>query len=85
MQITVIQSNYRFLEEYDYRCFYAIKVNGETKISFMDGEPEDANLGRDFSDIYSIPALLQEAYNAGKRGEEFIVKELDISSLDEIK
>lgn len=37
--------------------------------------PEDATLGRDLSDIYCVPAMLKEAYEAGKRGEELTFEE----------
>ncbi|HRW21691.1 MAG TPA: hypothetical protein P5509_06945 [Bacteroidales bacterium] len=41
-----------------------------------DGEPEDANLGRDFSDEFAIGELMQLAYEVGKRGEEFELTEI---------
>jgi hypothetical protein len=31
--------------------------------------PEDATLNRDLSDIYRVPDMLKEAYEAGKKGE----------------
>ena len=34
--------------------------------------PEDATLNRDLSDIFNVPAMLQEAYNAGKAGEDLV-------------
>lgn len=40
-------------------------------ISFGEGEPEDMSLTRDLSDAYNISDLLREAWEAGKRGEEF--------------
>lgn len=40
-------------------------------ISIGEGEPEDMTLNRDLNDVYEIPAMLREAYEAGKRGEPF--------------
>lgn len=59
-------------EKRDYRDAYAISVNGEMLIEFWDGEPEDANLARDFGDCFSIVDLMRLAYEAGKKGEEFV-------------
>jgi hypothetical protein len=64
--------------ERDWRSFLAIEVNGEEKFSVWDGEPEDANLSRDFSACHSIVGLMELAYEAGKRGEEFITKETEV-------
>lgn len=55
---------------------YAIKVEltteaTQTSVGFGNGEPEDMTLGRDLNDAYSISNMLIEAYEAGKRGEEF--------------
>lgn len=65
-------------EDNDYRCAYEIKTEKHT-LSFYDGEPEDANLNRDFNDIFSITDLLVEAHEAGKRGEDltFVGGEID--------
>ncbi len=42
-------------------------------LEFWDGEPEDANINRDFNDVYSITDLMKMAYDAGKNGEDFTV------------
>lgn len=60
------------MKERDYRNAYAISINGEMLVEFWDGEPEDANLARDFSDCFSIVDLMRRAYEAGKNGEDFI-------------
>lgn len=53
---------------------YSITVNGEKRIEANDyGEPEDNTLGRDLNFVYSIVGLMREAYEAGKKGEEFEV------------
>lgn len=63
----------------DYRKSLEIKISEEDKItrrlSFYDGEPEDNNLNRNFSDVYSIPGLMQLAFEAGKAGQTFEIVE----------
>ncbi|SCV23819.1 Uncharacterized protein BCRIVMBC845_06416 [Bacillus cereus] len=34
--------------------------------------PEDANLERDLNFVYSIPDMMEAAYEAGKRGDKFV-------------
>jgi hypothetical protein len=48
-------------------------------ISFGHMEPEDASLCRDLNCVFSIPDMLEEAYNAGKAGEalEFLKGDTD--------
>lgn len=69
MNIEFISSNDNFQESHDYRSFFGVKVDGEKFMFFLDGEPEDANLGRDFSDIYKLPALLSKVVAAAQSGE----------------
>lgn len=67
-------------DEYDYRCAYSIYINGKREISFVDGEPEDNNLCRNFDGVYTIDRLMRMAYEAGKNGEDFeCVGEKEIS------
>jgi len=66
----------RFLDdkakaERDYRDAYEIYIDGDLVASFWDGEPEDANLARDFNDCYSIVDIMRHAYNVGKSGGTF--------------
>lgn len=57
----------------DYRESYRIEVDGKERISMCaPPEPEDATLGRDLNFVYDIAPLMREAWDAGKRGEEFI-------------
>jgi len=77
MKITVIASSEKYEEEHDYKGFFVVKIDGETKARFYDGEPEDANMGRDFSDVFTIPDLMRLAYDAGKRGDNFIVERIE--------
>lgn len=56
------------------RCDYdeereALSVNTEgIRLSFMDGEPEDNNISRNFSDVDRIGELVKEAHAAGLEG-----------------
>lgn len=64
------------MEERDYRDGLRITIDqgGEGKVlTFIDGEPEDANLSRDFSGCHGIVGMMRLAYEAGKRGEAFDV------------
>lgn len=67
MKIKTVHS----FNELDYRGYYAVYVNGDRVVCFVDGEPEDANMSRDFNDVYSIPDLMKMAYEAGKNGEDW--------------
>lgn len=60
-----------FLDEYDYRDFVNIKVDGATVFDVHDGEPEDNNLGRNFSDCLDVTSLMKWAWQAGKDGDTF--------------
>lgn len=70
-------------------CFVLLKTDTtEISLDFQEGEPEDNNLSRNFSDIYLISKLIRMAYDAGKRGEEclYFVEEYDTKKeLDIIK
>jgi hypothetical protein len=55
----------------DYRQTLTIEVDGKGIFGVGDGEPEDSNLSRDFSDCFSITDLMKMAYDAGKNGEDW--------------
>ena len=59
----------------------AIHIDGKKEFEVYDGEPEDNNLYRNFSDCFSIPDLIRKAYEAGKKGEEF---DITYRKVDEI-
>lgn len=71
------------LDSYDWRDAFEIQLttdNSTVLMSFYDGEPEDANMSRDFNDVFSIKDALVAAYEAGKRGEPL---ETEIEDLKE--
>ena len=55
-------------------------MNGSEVALFFDGEPEDANLSRNFNDCWGIIALMEQAWKAGKAGETFdySAEEIDV-------
>lgn len=82
MKIKEIISSDKFHENWDWRGYYSLETEGN-KLNFLDGEPEDANLSRDFSDVYSILELVKLAHEAGKKGEELEIETIKIDDLDE--
>ncbi|PKJ52649.1 hypothetical protein [Bacillus sp. SN10] len=51
--------------------------NGGFSIGSLSECPEDATLERDLSFVYSIAGYMRGAYEAGKRGDAFIVNYTD--------
>lgn len=72
MQVVVISSTDEEYYEWDQ---LEILIDGESVFSVMNAEVEDNTLGRNFSDCYDIPKLLERAYLAGKNGETFEIHE----------
>lgn len=67
----------------------ALKIEAETEtsqkeLSFIEGEPEDANLGRDYNDVYNIEDLVKMAYEAGKNGEPLEIDRKVYDSFEEL-
>jgi hypothetical protein len=78
MKITLKTRNEEQLEERDYRDCIKILIDGEEVFCVYDGEREDNSLSRNFANCYSIPCLLEKAYQAGIAGEELIVEKQSI-------
>jgi hypothetical protein len=69
-----------YTEENDYgegESFNLTMFIGELSYGFTagGGEPEDNRISRDLNFVRRIPNMLKEAYEAGKRGEKFELKE----------
>lgn len=77
MKIEIITPSEELFEEMDYRQFIEVKVDGMKYIDCYDGEPEDSNLMRNFSDIFRVGELMKMAYEAGKRGEDFNLNHIE--------
>ena len=71
MKIEFVNRSQKAIENSDYRNAVEIYIDDKIAFSVGDGEPEDSNLSRDFSDVFSIPNLMRRAWEAGKRGEKF--------------
>jgi hypothetical protein len=55
-------------ENYGQYASVSILLNGKRFLSIGPGEPEDATIYRDLSDVYKIKELIKFAYEAGKLG-----------------
>ena len=66
-----------------YRIIAEMENGNSEEVSFLDGEPEDAILGRDFSEVYKIDRLLEIAWLAGSLGEEMKYETRSTSDIDE--
>jgi len=73
MKITIrtIDGSY----ENDWSASYEVLIDGETVLSVGDGEPEDNNLGRNFSDILNLENIFVKIHEAGKTGEHLQIIE----------
>ena len=81
MKVTMKSLTEEAIERRDYRDVLTISIDGKKEFSVSDGEPEDATLGRDFNDCWSIGDLMEKAYKAGAAGESF---EMEAIEVDEI-
>ncbi len=54
-----------------------LKINGIEVFFVSDGDPEDSNLSRNFSDCYKVADLMIFANEAGLRGEEIHLLEVE--------
>lgn len=66
-------------EPVDYRSAVSLNLEGLNEIVFMDGEPEDANLGRDFSGVYQIAGMIEYANQLGLDGVKIITETEDVN------
>lgn len=81
MKVELISLTKEAVESRDYREIIVLKVDGVRVFGAADGEPEDATLGRDFSDCWAIPRLMQKAHQAGVNGEPFELVENEVNEI----
>lgn len=81
MKVEIYTLTEEEIERRDYRNALLIKINGKDEFGVYDGEPEDSNLNRNFSDCFRIEKLMELAYQAGKKGEEFNVEYLEVDEI----
>ena len=74
MKVTLFSLTEDAKQKRDYRDAIEITIDGRVVFSAWDGEPEDANLSRDFNDCWSIPELMEQAYKAGIAEENFSIE-----------
>ena len=82
MKVKAISSSDEFSKKYDYRSMFNIEIDGTPVFRFLDGEPEDAILARDFNDAYKIVDMLEKAYDAGYKREGFKVERVEVDNFD---
>lgn len=80
MKVKVMSLTEEEIEQRDYRDILAIYINDKKVFIVMDGEPEDANLNRDFNDCWFITDLMRQAYQAGINGEALEIEHVKVSS-----
>lgn len=68
MKVVIFTRAEEFLDAHDYQSFVRVEVDGNVVFSVNDGEPEDNNLGRNFSDCFNTDDLMVLAYTAGCQG-----------------
>lgn len=78
MKIEFISSSEKWSENHDYRNFYKVMINDKVFMNFHDGEPEDSNLCRDFSDVYKIGELIELISKTAKSNEEITITDKEI-------
>lgn len=79
MKVSIRFSGPKYEPGDEYQATCEVSVDGKNVASaenFSDC-PEDANLGRDLNFVYGLPAALQAAHDAGKRGESFELEEVE--------
>lgn len=77
MKVLVTHRSEKAAENRNYRGALKIEIDGVKKFRVSDGEPEDSNLARAFSDCYDIIHMIKEAHLAGSRGELLEIEEVD--------
>lgn len=81
----LIKQTYLEDEHYE-RSGYSIEVVTESKtktLRFIDGEPEDATINRDFSHVRQIDILVRMAYEAGKNGEPLETSSVETEDVED--
>lgn len=63
---------------WEYRQGVRITIDGDNMLDVMDGEIEDNNLSRNFSDVYNIKDIIEKVYNAGLNNQELVLKVEDL-------
>ena len=81
MKIRIETPTERLAIDRDYSYFIDIFIDEKQVFAVHDGEPEDNNLSRNFSDCWNIHKLIKKAFEAGKNNEELEIEEIQIDEL----
>jgi len=84
MKVKVFSFSEKGFEDNDCRSFLKITIDDKTVFDVSDGEPEDANLCRDFNGCWSIPSFIRKAHGAGLNGEPLEIEYIEIDSWDDM-
>lgn len=82
MKFEILTLTEKAQEKRDYSNEIMIKVDGEDKFHVYDGEIEDNNLLRNFSDCFKIDELMQLAYEAGRENKELVFELKEVEEID---
>lgn len=59
---------------------YTIEIDGEKHLEISESmEPEDVTFNRDLAFVKNIPELMRSAWEAGKKGEDFLMSYKDMT------
>lgn len=81
MKVTILYTGVEIWGYNNILGIIALSKTEEEHLRFEDGEIEDNNMSRNFSDIFLIKDLIKIAYNAGKNGEELEIIEKEIDNI----
>ena len=81
MKATIKTLTERGIEFRGHKDTVEISIDGKEVFKVHDGPPEDATLGRNFNDCYSIGNLMKQAYKAGVNGEVLEIENTDVDVL----
>lgn len=76
MEIKITSRSGDQIMKHDGHDFFMIEGGGLV-LKFVDGEPEDNTLQRNFSDVFKIDQFIGAAYNAGRMGKKLEIKYVD--------
>lgn len=71
-----VRENFFVNDDWECNCSLTISVTEDGNdlhyLSFYDGETEDNNIMRNFSDVTSIVRVMKTMYELGKQGKEVV-------------
>ena len=74
MKITVKTLSDKALARRGFQNILELSIDDKPAFLVYDGRPEDSALSKNFHDCFSVADLMEEAWEAGKRGEPFEIE-----------